>query len=208
MSTALTTAVLGAAGFCEQEGASIARGLRLRDPDLLDRLIEQYQHRLLRYLLFLTGRPDVAEDLFQETWLRVLERGAQYNGRSRFDTWLFAIARHLVIDASRKKTALSLEAFTEPDYGAPLELAAAGLSPHQHSERRELAESLGRALSRLDAVQREVVLLRFQEEMSLEEIAAVTEAPLSTVKSRLYRGLEAMRPAVEQELAVPEGGAA
>jgi RNA polymerase sigma-70 factor (ECF subfamily) len=207
MSTALTSAVLGA-GFCEQEGAAIARGLRLRDPDLLDRLIEQNQHRLLRYLLFLTGRQDVAEDLFQETWLRVLERGAQYNGRSRFDTWLFAIARHLVIDASRRKTALSLEAFTEPDHGPPLELAAAGPSPHQHSERRELSASLGRALARLDAVQREVVLLRFQEEMSLEEIAQVTGAPLSTVKSRLYRGLEAMRPSVEQELTAPQGGAA
>ncbi|MBI2682825.1 MAG: RNA polymerase sigma factor [Acidobacteriales bacterium] len=208
MSTALTTAVLGTAGSCEQEGATIARGLRRRDPELLDRLIEQYQHRLLRYLMFLTGRQEVAEDLFQETWVRVLERGAQYNGRSRFDTWLFAIARHLVIDASRKKTTLSLEAFTEPDHGVPMEIAAAGPSPLEDTERRELAESLGRALARLDGVQREVVLLRFQEEMSLDEIAEITESPLSTVKSRLYRGLEAMRPVLEQERTKASGGAA
>jgi hypothetical protein len=64
-----------------QESTEIARGLRRRDPDLLDRLIEQYQHRLLRYLMYLTGRRELAEDLFQETWIRVLERGHQYNDR-------------------------------------------------------------------------------------------------------------------------------
>ncbi|HKW76618.1 MAG TPA: sigma factor, partial [Terriglobales bacterium] len=59
----------------EQENAEIARGLRRHDADLLDRLIEQYQHRLLRFLIYLTGSRETAEDLFQETWLRVLERG-------------------------------------------------------------------------------------------------------------------------------------
>src|SRR5947199_2060264 len=89
----------------ESEASAIARGLRRRDPEVLDCLIEQYQHRLLRYLVFLTGHRELSEDLFQETWMRVLERGRQYNGKSKFDTWLFAIARHLVIDHSRKKTA-------------------------------------------------------------------------------------------------------
>ncbi len=86
--------------------------LKKQDPQLLDLLIEQYQHRLLRYLLFLTGKRDLAEDLFQETWMRVLTRGAQYDGRARFDTWLFTIARNLVIDSSRKRR-LSLDEMTE-----------------------------------------------------------------------------------------------
>ena len=76
----------------------IAHGLKRQDPELLDQLIEQYQHRLLRYLLFLTGKRETSEDLFQETWMRVLLRGGQYNGKARFDTWLFTIARNLVID--------------------------------------------------------------------------------------------------------------
>ncbi len=67
------------AGFMTDDTRSLAIGLRQRDPDLLDRLIEQYQQRLYRYLLFLTGNPSLAEDLFQETWIRVLERGSQYN---------------------------------------------------------------------------------------------------------------------------------
>jgi RNA polymerase sigma-70 factor (ECF subfamily) len=183
--------------WMEREGSRIARGLRRRDPDTLDHLIEVYQHRLLRYLVYLTGNREFAEDLFQETWMRVLERGSQYNGKSRFDTWLFAIARHLVIDASRKKSCLSLEALTNPSdesRAVPLEFASNEPTPFDNTHRHEESLRVDSALAHLDAVQREVVMLRFQEEMSLDEIAEVTGAPLSTVKSRLYRGLEALRP--------------
>jgi len=181
----------------EKEGARIARGLRKRDSELLDRLIELYQHRLLRYLYFLTGRRELAEDIFQETWMRVLERGHQYNGKSRFDTWLFAIARHLVIDNSRKKTGVSLEAMTEPEDGrTPMEFASQRTSPYEDVSKAQIASQLNDVLMQLEPVQREVVMLRFQEELSLEEIAEVTLAPLSTVKSRLYRGLDALKPAL------------
>src|SRR5438874_1110520 len=87
----------------ETETAKIARGLRERDMELLADLVERSQRRLLRYLLYLIGRRDYAEDLAQETWIRVLQRGSQYNGRQRFDLWLFAIARNLAIDYLRKK---------------------------------------------------------------------------------------------------------
>ena len=62
----------------EAENLAISRGLKRQDTAMLDSLIEQYQHRLLRYLLFLTSNREVAQDLFQETWIRVLLRGAQY----------------------------------------------------------------------------------------------------------------------------------
>jgi RNA polymerase sigma-70 factor, ECF subfamily len=198
----MSTAVISAVGFQEREGAAIARGLRHRDTELIERLIELYQHRLLRYLVYLTGNLERAEDIFQETWVRVLERGDQYNGKARFDTWLFAIARHLVIDNSRKKTTLSLEAFTDPQNGAvPVEFPSAEPTPYERTALKQLGNRIAAALTSLDLLQREVVMLRFQEELSLEEIANITEAPLSTVKSRLYRGLEALRPAFESHLA-------
>ena len=179
-----------------RENVEIARGLRKRDPDLLDRLIERYQHRLLRYLVFLTGNRELAEDIFQETWIRVMERGTQYNGRSKFDTWLFAIARHLVIDWSRKKTTTSLEALQE-QFGNEhaFDVPFSGPSPFDAVTTRENRESVQAALSTLDSLHREVLVLRFHEELSLDEIATVTGAPLSTVKSRLYRGLAALKPA-------------
>src|ERR1700676_2017899 len=116
----------------QRENAAIARGLKNQDPELLDHLIELYQHRLLRYLLFLTGKREVAEDLFQETWMRVLLRGGQYNGKARFDTWLFTIARNLVIDLSRKRTMASLDEMHEGgEDDRPFEIAGDGLSPLQ-----------------------------------------------------------------------------
>jgi RNA polymerase sigma-70 factor, ECF subfamily len=183
----------------QAENAAIARGLKRQDPELLDQLIEQYQHRLLRYLLFLTGRREVAEDLFQETWMRVLIRGAQYNGKARFDTWLFTIARNLVIDLSRKRTMASLDEMNDSNEDdRPFEIAGAGPSPLEQFTSRENSAEVGEVLLTLDAPYREVLVLRFYEEMSLEEIAGVTRAPLSTVKSRLYRGLASLKPELER----------
>ena len=86
-----------------QESLAIATGLKRHEAGLLDELIVRYQHRLLRYLLYLTRNRDMAEDLFQEVWMRVLTRGGQFNGRARFETWLFTIARNLVIDEAKRR---------------------------------------------------------------------------------------------------------
>jgi RNA polymerase sigma-70 factor (ECF subfamily) len=181
------------------ENAAIAHGLKKQNPELLDHLIELYQHRLLRYLLFLTGKREVAEDLFQETWMRVLLRGAQYNGKARFDTWLFTIARNLVIDLSRKRTMASLDEMSEGgEDERPFEIATSAPSPLEQFQSREDCAEVGEVLLKLEPAYREVLVLRFYEELSLEEIATVTKAPLSTVKSRLYRGLAALKPQMEQ----------
>jgi RNA polymerase sigma-70 factor (ECF subfamily) len=183
----------------ERENLAIAHGLKRQDPELLDKLIEQYQHRLLRYLLFLTGKREVAEDLFQETWMRVLLRGAQYNGKARFDTWLFTIARNLVIDLSRKRTMASLDEMSEGgEDERPFEIAIDGPSPLDQFRSREDSAEVAEVLLKLEPNYREVLVLRFHEEMSLDEIAKMTSAPLSTVKSRLYRGLAALKPELER----------
>ena len=183
----------------QRENAAIARGLKSQDPELLDHLIELYQHRLLRYLLFLTGKREVAEDLFQETWMRVLLRGSQFNGKARFDTWLFTIARNLVIDLSRKRTMASLDEMSDiSEEGRAFEIATDGPSPLDEFQIREDRAEVAEVLLKLETNYREVLVLRFHEELSLEEIASVTKAPLSTVKSRLYRGLAALKPEIER----------
>lgn len=184
-----------------QETLAVVQGLKNQEVGLLDELIVRYQHRLMRYLLYLTSSREMAEDLFQEVWMRVLVRGSQFNGQSRFDTWLFTIARNLVIDQRRKRTMSSLdelfEAGSEDDRPMTFEVADGEPTPFDHFSSLENRERIASALLNLDTLYREVLVLRFHEELSLEEIAKVTRAPLSTVKSRLYRGLAIIRPLLE-----------
>ena len=192
------------------DAKSIARGLKQRDPELLDLLIEQYQFRLFRYLLHLTGSRERAEDFFQETWVRVLERGSQYDGRWKFEAWLFTIARNLVLDWHRRKKPESFESLRGPEEDAPAfdvrdEKSVTPLESYLNEEQREGVQA---SLTKIPVVYREVLVLRFQEEMRLEEIAGVLSAPVSTVKSRLYRGLEALRGALAGPVAGASGGAA
>jgi RNA polymerase sigma-70 factor (ECF subfamily) len=176
----------------ESDARAIARGLRRRDPDLLDSLIEQYRHRLLRYLVSLSGNRELAEDVFQETWIRVLERGHQYNGKYEFSTWLYAVARNLTIDHLRKKSPASLDGLMEDDARASIEPPDRRPAAWEVVQQHEQARDIDLALSGIPAEYREAILLRFQDGLALEEIATVTGAPLGTVKSRLYRGLNLM----------------
>ena len=189
------------ANAMESDTSAIARGLRRRDPDLLDHLIEQYQHRLLRYLVYLSGNRELAEDLFQETWIRVLERGHQYDGKHEFSTWLYAVARNLTIDYLRKKSPVSLDGMIdglmEDERHAPLEPADTRLMAWEVVHQHEQAERINAALVSIPAEYRETVVLRFQEGLTLDEIAIVTGARLGTVKSRLYRGLNMLMSRLE-----------
>jgi RNA polymerase sigma-70 factor, ECF subfamily len=182
----------------ETETAKIARGFRERDMELLADLVERYQHRLVRYLLYLTGRREYAEDLAQETWIRVLQRGSQYNGRQRFDPWLFAIARNLAIDYLRIKRKAVEAASLPNDPDAVLLLSSSGPSPFEAAARSEDAMRLAGRLQILPPLYREALLLRFQEDLSLAEMAQVLGAPTTTVTSRIYRGLAALRSAFEE----------
>jgi RNA polymerase sigma-70 factor (ECF subfamily) len=184
-----------------QESLAVANGLKRQDAGLLDQLIVRYQHRLMRYLLYLTGNREMAEDLFQEVWMRVLVRGGQFNGKARFETWLFTIARNLVIDLRRKRTMCSLdelfEGGSEDDRPMSFEVSDTDPTPFDRMANLEDRERIASALMGMDTLHREVLVLRFHEELSLEEIAKVTRAPLSTVKSRLYRGLAMIKPRLE-----------
>jgi RNA polymerase sigma-70 factor, ECF subfamily len=184
----------------EGDRGALAQSLRTRDPEVIEQLIDRYQYRLFRYLTYLTGNREVAEDLFQETWIRVLERGHRYDGRSKFDTWLFTIARNLFIDRLRsQRVMVSIEEYT--DSGAPgcmIGTRATDLSsPFDLVSRCEAQGKLSGLMDRLPVASREALMLRFQEEFSLEEIATLMEVPISTVKSRIYRGIALLRESLE-----------
>jgi RNA polymerase sigma-70 factor (ECF subfamily) len=185
-------------GRVSTDSQQIARGLRERDIALLHSLVEQYQFRLVRYLIYLLGRRDEVDDLVQETWVRVLERGRSYDGRSRFEPWLFAIARNLTIDHMRRRKTWSLVTDLDTDDDGqpattPRAPASNDPSPFVLAARTEDAQRLAQSMQTLDFIYREVLVFRFQEDLSLQEIATVVGAPVSTVASRIYRGLQTLR---------------
>ncbi|MGB9407862.1 MAG: RNA polymerase sigma factor [Terracidiphilus sp.] len=186
------------AGEVNSDTRQIARGLRQGDVVLLQALVEQYQYRLIRYLIYLLGRRDEVDDLVKETWLRVLERGRSYDGRSRFEPWLFTIARNLTIDHMRKRRVHSLDSNSNPEQDdIALSPVSNAPSPFALAARTEDAQRLALALQSLQPIYREALVLRFQEDLSLQEIATVVRAPVTTVASRIYRALAELRPQLD-----------
>jgi RNA polymerase sigma-70 factor, ECF subfamily len=186
------------AASVNSETQQIALGLRQRNIAFLQELVGRYQYRLVRYLIYLLGRRDEVDDLVQETWLRVLERGSSYDGRSRFEPWLFTIARNLAIDHMRKGRIFSLDSNAEGEQDTALQTPASNApSPFTLAARTEDAERLAGSLETLQPIYREALVLRFQEELSLQEISGVVGAPVATVASRIYRGLRTLRSQLE-----------
>lgn len=184
--------------FMERDAQHIARNLRRRDVVFLQTLVEQYQYRLVRYLIHLLGTRDGVDDLVQEIWLRVLERGSSYDGRSRFEPWLFRIARNLALDNLRKRQPLSLDSTPAGDWNAAdLSAASTAPSPFLLAARSEDAQRLAGSMQTLEPECREALVLRFQEELSLQEISTIADAPVSTVASRIYRALATLRAQLE-----------
>jgi len=186
--------------------AAVAQ-LRRGDLDALSTLIASYQNRLYRYLLRLVHKPAEAEDLFQQTWLRVAEKIRSYDPSRNFDPWLFTLARNLAFDHLRRIQPQSLDETTEdvPSGETMISrLASSEASPFDQLVAGERARRLANALESLPVTYREVLTLRFEEEMKIEEIAAVLGAPLSTVKSRLRRSLVQLRGLLESGSEVPQ----
>lgn len=180
----------------QSEVAQLRRG----DLDALTALLTRYQNRLYRYLLRMVRNQAEAEDLFQQTWVRVAEKIRRYDASRNFEPWLFALARNLAIDHLRRIRPESLDeplADSATGETAAAKLASGERPPIDGILQRERANRLNGALETLPVVYREVLTLRFEEEMKLEEIAEVLGTPLSTVKTRLRRALARMREALE-----------
>jgi len=180
----------------ESEVAQLKRG----DLDALSALLLRYQNRLYRYLLRIVHEQSEAEDLFQQTWVHVAEKISQFDMRRSFEPWLFALARNLAIDHLRRVRPSSLDetvGTAESDITARERLASNQRPVLDGILERERAERLASALETLPVSYREILSLRFEEEMKLQEIAEVLALPLPTVKTRLRRGLERVRQTLE-----------
>jgi RNA polymerase sigma-70 factor (ECF subfamily) len=173
----------------EPDGDDALR-LRRGDPEGLAGLMGRHQDRLFRYLRRLVGDETMAEDVFQQTWLKVGERISRYDRSRPFVPWLFAVARNLAYDQLRARRPESLEEQAVPGDAI---VADPGADAFARAVARERGERLAVALSSLGAADREVLALRFGEELALPDLAAALDVPLPTAKARLYRALGRLR---------------
>lgn len=169
------------------------------DASAFETLYARHRSRLYRHLAHQCGDPRLADELYQEVWLKVIHARADYEPLAKFSTWLYRIAHHRLIDHYRqhaRSLAAQFDASIEPD-----ELpAAASANPAYRHEQATLAQRIGAALAALPAPQREAFLMAEEAGLSLDEIAAATATGRETVKSRLRYAVEKLRLSLQDLL--------
>lgn len=164
-------------------------------------LIRLHHDSLYAFMLRMTGRPDVAEDVVQEAFVRVIKNLDRFDPRFRFSTWLFTIAKRLYVNWSQKFRPVSETDLVQSWEGGPDR-------PEDGAATAESRDGVHRlihlALASLGEVQREIVLLFHQQDWSIAEISRYLDMPEGTIKSHLHRARRRMREALESQHAVSE----
>jgi len=174
-------------------------------------LVRRYEESLLGFLARMTQDRTLAEDLFQETFVRIMHALPDYRDTGRFRSWLFSVARNLALDSLRRRSfeqsvfTTSTPNASDSGSATPLEgVADARSSPESHTERREMSAHIEKAIAQLPPEQREVIVLRYVVGMTFREIAELTNCSINTVIGRSRYASKALR-ALLGEFA-PQGG--
>jgi RNA polymerase sigma-70 factor (ECF subfamily) len=192
-----------------QEEADLARSLLRGDEAAFDRFVEHYRRKIFQYTWLMCGNPQDAEEVAQETLLKVFEKSAQLDKPENARAWVFRIARNECLMMRRKSVfaperELSLDEFlpeSEPNgEGGKLQIADWKNLPEDAVLQAELREEIRQGIRDLPETYRAVVLLRDMEELSTEETAHVLDLGTDVVKTRLHRGRLALRQRLDAYL--------
>lgn len=170
---------------------------RRRDPAALDELVAAFSPRVYGLLYRLTGSADIAQDLTQETFLRVVRTIDRYSHDGRFEAWIFRIAANLARDQVRARRrrgmTLSLDSEREDEESrSPVDLRD-DATPSARLAASEDAGLLEAALARLSEPEREILLMRHYGDLSFREIADALNVPLGTALARAHRALQRLK---------------
>jgi len=178
------------------EELKLIRRAAAGDRDAAEVFIRAFQGQLFAYMLRMSGRPDIAEDIVQDAFVRVLTNLDRFDPRFRFSTWLFTIARRLYLNTVQKHA---------PSYNSEVLEGRAGTrndAPEDIAIERDseaiLKDQLQRGLAMLTIEQREILILFHQQNWPIWLIAQNLEMPEGTVKSHLHRGRRRMREILTQ----------
>ena len=170
------------------------------DPGAFEALLRRHRAPLFTFLLRMLGDRERAEDLAQETFLRIVKGAQAWEHRARFQTWLFTIARNLCVDQSRRDRFRRTDSLDAEGPGGEQAMVDSvpgrEIDPGRGAESARLRPLLQRALLSLPAEQREVFVLREQAGVPFREIAEILGVNENTVKSRMRYALEGLRKAL------------
>ena len=191
----------------ETEAQFVAR-LIARDEGAFNELVVTYERRVFVLVFRMLGRREEAEDLAQEVFVQVFKAIDQFRGDSKLSTWIYRIAVNLC--KNRVKYLARRHSSSQDDFEAMADRSpmtgAKGVSvgaisrPDELLEGMQLERAVKAAIAAVDSDFREVLILRDVEDLSYEEIAAVTGLPDGTVKSRIHRGRSQLRALVEKAM--------
>ena len=159
-------------------------------------IVSLYQHKLYQVCYRMLGNKQEAEDIAQEAFVRAYTNLHTFDQKRKFSTWLYRIATNLCIDRIRKKKPdYYLDAEVTGTDGLDLysQIASDDQLPEETIEQMELQDRIQYEIGRLPDKYRTVVVLKYMEELSLQEISEILDMPLGTVKTRIHRGREALR---------------
>lgn len=176
----------------------LLRRARQHDPDALQELFDAYQRRVYGLVLRLTGSRHTAEDLVQETFLRVVRRIGDYQHSGKFEAWLFRIAANLARDHARRRArrpvfSLGDEEARRGEPSAPRVPDPRTNHPEHGIGLDEASRRLHGCLSKLGETDREIILLRHFSELPFGEIAELLEIPLGTALARAHRAMKRLK---------------
>ena len=169
---------------------AIAEGIRRGDPGAFDAFFDLYSGPILAYLRGMVGDASLADDLLQETLLRVYRNIDRYEERGAFRAWVFRIATNLAVGEIRRRRYGSTDALDERALEIP---ERDDLDPHQRLEDEERRRLVEAGLATLAEEHRAVILLRVREGMGVAEIARTLCVPEGTIKSRLHYAVHKLR---------------
>ncbi len=169
---------------------ALVRRAKAGDEEAVEALIRAHQESLFQFVLRMSGRRDTAEDIVQESFVRVLGSLSRFDSRFRFSTWLFTIARRLYVNARSKLGPAYDNAAID---ARPARLPGPSDAAAGRETMRNARSLIDEALAGLPPHQREIILLYHQQNWPVAEIAEHLDLPLGTVKSHLYRARRRMR---------------
>jgi RNA polymerase sigma-70 factor (ECF subfamily) len=172
------------------------------DAKSFELLYQRHELRVWRYLERSVRNPAIADELMQEVWFSVAREAGRYRPGARFTTWLFTIAHNRMVDSVRSSRAqVSLEQLGPDDGAVPAQLIDdPRREPHASAVACEQAQALKRAIEVLPQEQREAFLLHIEGELTVDEIAAVTDCSFETAKSRLRYARSNLRQQLKEYL--------